>query len=469
MSINNSKIQELRKGFEEMLSSGISHYYELDDLEILAQSYEQESSFQMAFQVVAYGLELYPGNQLLLLCKAQYLLMLERVDEAKEVISTVVERSAEYYLLLSEIELVQGNEDASLAALDMLAGLPDCTIDLCIDILDICVDLDRIDFLSRFTHKVEARFDDASPYLRELALVYEEKENYNEAIELYNKILDINPFSTEDWFSLAKVHALCKDYDKAIEACDFALAINENDENVVAFKGYCLYDSERFSEAIEQFETFLQMTSDKAVAYELKAEVYARLEQHENAIEYLLKAIEIDSSNHNLYYQLAVNYYNMGELDNAVKYLREAISYNVTDREARIFLGEILLQKDEYEEAYKQLLYVDKDPITDIASAAAYADVCIQLQRYKEALYVLAQLVEKEPYEPHFVFDFILCYMQLGDYEAAADWVEYVEETSKNSELLETLDATTRQSWISIAKRIEELRNILKVYLDQKS
>jgi hypothetical protein len=59
--------------------------------------------------------------------------------------------------------------------------------------------------------------------------------------------------------------------------------------------------------------------------------------------------------------------------------------------------------------------------------------------------------------------------MQLGDYEAAADWVEYVEETSKNSELLETLDATTRQSWISIAKRIEELRNILKVYLDQKS
>ena len=465
--MDDSQISNLRERFEQMLQEGSSYYFEPYELKQLAYAYGQDDLVEKALQVVSHGLSIYPGNEPLLMCKAHFLLALDRSDEAEETLLNVSERTIEYYLLRSEIELCKGNEDVALEALETLVQLPDCTIEECINILDICVDLDRIDFLLHFTATVETRFDDPILYFRELALVYIDNGRCDDAIELYNKILDTNPFSSDDWLSIAKVYAIQKDFDKAIEACDFALAIKENDENVVSFKGCCLYDSERYLEAIEQFETYLNMTTDKVAAYEMLGEAYCRIEQHETAIKYLSKAVEHNSYNHNTFYQLASCYYAMGDVDNTIENLRRTIEYNVTDREARIFLGELLLQKEEYEEAYKQLSYIKRDPIEDKVAAAAYAEACIHLQRYSQALNTLCELVELEPYDTYYLFDMILCYMQLGDYEAALDWVKYVEEVSQNTDLINTFDDDLRKAWISIAERIEQLRNILKVYLDQ--
>ncbi len=466
--MNETEIDKLRERFESMIEECRSCYFEPDELETLARSYQDDMEYDRALQVINHGLMMYPDNEPLLLCKAHYLAMSGATEQARSILSSVHEHSIEYYLLLSEVELVSENVDAALTAFKNIVELPESTIEDCIDILDICADFYHIDLLSQLTEVVEARFADATPYLRELALLCMDNDREDEAIELFNKILDVNPFSADDWLLLAKAHTLHKDIDKALEACDFALAINEKDENAVSFKGYCLYDSGRLEEAIEQFETFLNLTSHKAVAYELLAETYSRMEQHENAIKYLLLAVALDEHNDDVYYQLAVNYYCMGDIDSAVKNLRQAISCNDSDREARIFLGELLMQKGEFEEAYDQLIYIDKHPITDTVEAVAYANVCIQLQRYNEALIVLQQLVEREPYNLHFLFDMILCYMQIEQYDEAAYWVEKVEKLSHDRELINSLDAASQEDWISVGERIDQLRNILKVYLDEQ-
>ena len=463
-----SDIHKLRERYEKHLEEGTHGYFEPDELDMIAESYEQEMAYRKALQAVSHGLELYPSNEVLLLHKAQCLLSLGRIEDAGKVLSCITERNIEYRFTSAECALMREDYETAIADFNNIVCDTDCTIEDCIDILDICADIDKIELLERITPLVEQQFDDATPYLRELAILYEVKEEDDKAVVLYNQILDENPYSVDDWFSLAKVYGRCKKYEKALEACDFALAIEDNDESIIAYKGYCYYDQGEFKQAVEQFQLFLQCTSDKAVAYELIAEAYGRLEQHELAIENLLKAVEINDRSHDLYYQLAVNYYYMGCVDEAVTYLRKSVACDDTDDEAHVFLGELLMQKEEYEEAYIHLLRTELTPVIDTVPASALADVCIHLQRYDEAVKVLELLLEQDPYEPHYLFDVILCYLQLGEYETAAEWVAHSEKLSRDTQQIAMLDESSRKVWNNIRERIDELRNILSVYLDRK-
>lgn len=462
-----AEILRLIEKYEKMLEEGHRYYFESEEIDVVADFYEQEMEYEKSLRAVVHGLELYPGNEMLLLRKARCLMALEQIEEAAQVLQLITEHGIEYHFVSSEIALLQGNDVAALSAFEHILKMSECTIEDCIDILDICAELDKSYLLESITPIVERTFDNVIPYWRELAILYEDTDLYDRAIELYNKILDIDSYSVDSWFSLAKVYARIKSYDSAIEACDFALAIAGDDESIIAFKGYCYYDNEQFHEAIEQFTLYLQSTTDKAVAYELLAETYGRLELHENAIDNLLKAIELNDRSHDLYYQLAVNYYYMGHIEEAITNLNKAVACDDSDDEAHVFLGELLLQKHDYQAAYEHLLRTERNPITDTVSATAFVDVAIHLQRYDEAIPVLTQLIDKEPYEPHYLFDIILCYLQLSDYETAAQWVAYSEKISKETDVIDSLDEISRKTWNSIRERISELRNILKVYLNE--
>ncbi len=466
--MNEDEIYSLRHRYEQMVEEGSRAYFEPEEIDIIADSYEQDMAYDRAIEAINHGLLLYPENEMLLLRKARCQVGTGLIDEAQTTLASIAIRGIEYYFILSEIAMLSGDSDIAIESFSLIISLEESTIEDCIDILDICADLDRVDILELITPLIEGRYPDATPYLRELALLYEEKEDEDKAIELYNKILDINSFSADDWFSLAKVYARRKEYDQAIDACDFALAINESSEELVAFKGYCYYDNGRYKEAVSQFFDYLQVAADKAVAYELIAEAYARMDMHEEAVKYLLKAVELNDRSHDLYYQLAVNYYYMGDVMMAIHNLNKAIACNDNDDEAHIFLGELLLQTEQYEEAYTHLQRVDIAPLTDTVSGTALADVCIQLQRYDEAIEVLLQLITQEPYEPHYLFDIILSYMQLERYEEAAQWVAYTEELSANTEAIAQLDEKSQQVWRSIRERIDQLRNILRVYLNEE-
>ena len=69
-----SDIHKLRERYEKMLEEGTSIYFEPDDLDLIAESYEQEMAYRKALQVVAYGIDLYPSNEMLLLHKARCLI-----------------------------------------------------------------------------------------------------------------------------------------------------------------------------------------------------------------------------------------------------------------------------------------------------------------------------------------------------------------------------------------------------------
>lgn len=462
-----SEISRAKERYEKMLAEGSRCYFEPEEIEAVADSYEADMAFRKALQVVSHGLELYPSNEALMLRKSRCLLNLNRIEDALQAIALVTDLCVEYYLIHGEIELVRNDPSKALGYFEQVVTSPDATIEDCIVVLDTCMDYDRMDLLEKFTAFCETRLDDMIPYYRELAIAYEERQEDEKAIILYNKILDSVPYSSDDWFALAKLYARLKRYPEALEACDFALAIDENDESIISFKGYCYYDNAQYPQAVEQFIEFARLTSDKAVAYGLIAEAYTRMDKHEEAIEYLQKAVTLNDRSHDLYYQLAVNYYYMGQDSRAIAFLNKAIACDDGDDESHVLLGELLLQQGEYAEAYNHLTHVDLDPLTDVESGTALSDVCIHLKRYEEALGVLQQLFELESYEPHHIFNIILLYINLGNYEKAAEWLVKAEKLSCDIQNQPEIDRDTRNVWKDIRERIDALRSLLRESLNE--
>lgn len=83
-----------------------------------------------------------------------------------------------------------------------------------------------------------------------------ELQRTSEAIEIYNSLLDENPYSTLYWEQLGHVYYMIKRYGKAIECFEFENTINDEIEYARMMQAYCYYHVGDYKHAKEIFAEF---------------------------------------------------------------------------------------------------------------------------------------------------------------------------------------------------------------------
>lgn len=73
-------------------------------------------------------------------------------------------------------------------------------------------------------------------------------EYIEQAIVVFNKLIDKNPYNPAYWVGLAKCQFATKDFDKAIESCDFAIAADEEFGEAHIIKAHSLFHLENIEE-----------------------------------------------------------------------------------------------------------------------------------------------------------------------------------------------------------------------------
>ena len=92
-----------------------------------------------------------------------------------------------------------------------------------------------------------------------------ELQRINQAVDIYNRLLDETPYSTFYWEQLGHVYYMVKKFGKALESFEYENAIDESIEYAGIMQGYCYYHLKDYSKAKEIFTTFARKY-DKAVA-----------------------------------------------------------------------------------------------------------------------------------------------------------------------------------------------------------
>lgn len=129
----------------------------------------------------------------------------------------------------------------------------------------------------------------------ELCYTLETEGDIEQAIRLCNELIDQNPYSNDYWFTLGRLYSMLSEYDKAIEAFDFALTCDDSDVELKLLKAYCLYMNESYEKAIEVYNEI----KDEEEAVRIKpfmADCFIKLENFQEGYELLKDLIKEDTS-----------------------------------------------------------------------------------------------------------------------------------------------------------------------------
>jgi tetratricopeptide (TPR) repeat protein len=164
--------------------------------------------------------------------------------------------------------------------------------------------------------------------LKSRAKTISDKENYKEAIEIYKKILKLNPFDAEAFSDIGWAYYKNGDHDKAMVSAKKAKDLRPNDDknfNLIA----CIYSDLNENElAIENYEralSFITKDKNKTMLLTNLSGEYLNMGNYRKANELINKAIETDSTYLFATFTKALIYYHEQKLDSALFYYSKSV------------------------------------------------------------------------------------------------------------------------------------------------
>jgi tetratricopeptide (TPR) repeat protein len=143
------------------------------------------------------------------------------------------------------------------------------------------------------------------------------KKEYSEAIEWYDKAIEINPNYVDAWNNKGIALEYSGKHKEAIEYYDKALQLDPKYVDAWNNKGLALYNSGKHKEAIEYYDKALQLDPGFPIAWNNKGLALYKLGKYDEAIESYDQAIKIMPDYANAWYNKGVTLDKLGRHNEA--------------------------------------------------------------------------------------------------------------------------------------------------------
>ena len=154
---------------------------------------------------------------------------------------------------------------------------------------------------------------------------YNDNEQYQEAINSGLKATQLNPDYAGNWFELGGAYRDNKQYQNAINSYLKATQLNPNDDEYFVSLGWVYYDMELYKDAMQSFIEALKLNASNSNAYYGIGKIFMESSQYDKAKDAIKKAIEL---NPNIsFYSDTLNflYYLNEEYEEFIKYSEKSI------------------------------------------------------------------------------------------------------------------------------------------------
>ena len=181
--------------------------------------------------------------------------------------------------------------------------------------------------------------------------IYRRMDRLEEAIEMYEYVLAIDP--THQW---ANMHLANSYYDlnrfqEAIDSLHEAMAHGLETSMLHASLGDCHYRLENYIDAQQEYNKALSINEYLTEAWSGLGYVYSDTGDSRTAIRYFEKAYALEPFNDDHLYNLAAEYRKLNENEKALSYLFEIEKREPNDPDLYFFLGDLLADMDRGDEA----------------------------------------------------------------------------------------------------------------------
>ena len=358
LSGRDKELYELAEQYEKAQRERMPIYMDADDLADLADWYAMRNKFQTALETTEYGLSLHPNNTALLVERAYLFLDTQRRGKAKEIVERIPDDfSSEVKILKANILMGEGKLEEAEKLINTIKDKEELAN--IIEVAYLYNDMGYSQKASQWLEIGKGLYDEDEAYLAVVADCLYGERKFDEAAVYYNKLIDKNPYSAPYWFGLARCYFEQQQYDKAIDACDYAIISDDEFAEAYVVKGHSFYQLGNDKKALESYrkaEELQVLTHD--FVYTFIAMGHISQNEWEQAYHYLKAAI--DSYEEKtiplamLYSNAALCLFKMGEKEKAYQYSRKAIGTDPNDVENYLISGRIYMEDGNPEQGIKQ-------------------------------------------------------------------------------------------------------------------
>lgn len=387
--------------YEAALNEGRPIYMDTDELTDIAEYYMMEEREDEANRCIETALDLHPDAIEPHVFKARQQLFHGHIDKAKELAASIPDQqNREVQFLWAEIRIKENRQqDASQQLMHYFKTLSEEKDYFLYDTAGVFMDYNEWEIALMWAEELQKRYPD---FERAELLVAEIKVCWGkcqDAIPELEAILDKNPFCAEAWNLLAEAHSALENYNEALDAIDYVLAIDENNLSAMLIRANSLFHMQKMEEAHQQYEKYLEKCpKDVSVLY-FDSVTLANLEKYPEAIKRLEEALETSPEDNPersfIYYQYGYLQNKLGQPNRALLSLELAYSlYNrELDTEYYLLKAQILLEnhiRTETPELFEKAMELSKDKsMTLLTIAIEYAEC----EMYEKAVDILESML----------------------------------------------------------------------------
>lgn len=353
-------LTELLKQYNNLRNGQKSIFFDEESFEKIIDYFDDQEDLSKALEAVETAIEYYPYSGSLLIKKADLLLATRKYSEALQTLERAELFDAtdtNLYILKTDAYLAMDMQERAVEILEQAISLfeGEEKIELLFELADVYDDYEEFDKVFDCLKVILEEEPTSEEALYKICFWTDFTGRNEESIRLHLKIIDEHPFNELAWFNLAAGYQGLKLYEKAIDAYQYAIAIDEKFDYAYRNIGDAFIRLRKYKDAIEALEKVLELSKPEEVIYEAIGHCYDRLKNYAQARFHYRKALHLNPEDSKLHYKIACTYYNEGQWNSAVKQLESALKLQRSQPEYNLLMGECKLQLNELKEAVQYL------------------------------------------------------------------------------------------------------------------
>lgn len=337
---NTPEFEALLARYEAMMTYGAEEYFEAEELTDIAEYYAIKEEMKQANEAIDYALKIHPGSTDPLIFKARNQMLDGNLEEAYRIGESIPDQNdREVTFLFAELLLNEGKPEKAKQLMKEKLYVEDDTpkehFQTTQDIIELFEDYEYYNETIQIAEEEALLAKEQGWRRREqrscldlLSYCYINGNHFDKAIDIFNQLLDEDPYDADLWVRLGDIHFRSGEQDKAIDAFDYALAIDPDYKEVYYWKGKCFHVLGNDKEALRYYRTSIEKNFAPQLSNYTCGMLEVNMGLYTDAASHLKKAYTLTGdkmpNSFEILYNLALCNTEIGDLDEARYFYQKA-------------------------------------------------------------------------------------------------------------------------------------------------
>lgn len=351
-----NSLDELLRRYENVKNGEAGGLMDEEDFEKVIEYFFQNSNEEQALLACDIAATYYPFSTSISLLKAEILVQGQKYGQAQRILDELEKNDSlnlDGTLLRSDIFISQFKYDQAAVWLEESSHRFEDKekIEILLELTDVydeCEEFDAVFDTLKKVVEIDHRNEEA---LQKLCFWADFTKRHDESVTIHTLITDEDPYNALAWFNMGAAFQSLKLYEKAVDAYEFCVAIDDKFEFAYRNMADAHMRMRHYQKAIEVLETHMELAKPEDVIFEAIGYCWEKQKNFQKARHFYRKASQLNPQDDSIFYKIGETYAREEQWEKAVKAYSVALHLNNTNASYCMAIGNCLMEMEANSEA----------------------------------------------------------------------------------------------------------------------